>query len=577
MGVNAAIFESAGQRTEHYIPGVYSRSDAITSTSGVSARNLVILGNSNGGKPGELLTFGSLSEAKNVLYGGELLNAVGYAFRGNNNYVPSQVKAVRVNKGVQSELVLKDSEEKDLLKLKSWDYGVHTNLLKVWVQEGTNENTQKLNVGYKEDIIEIDNIGKKSFSVSYIGSGASATILINKSNVILTDKDDSGEILNTLTISFEDYPTISNVVNRINDSLLYTATLLDLTTDAQSNELDTTATEIDVTTSEVVLCSNMAAFIKALKSVSYIGEVESISEARVCPKVTDGYNYFTGGQTSQSSVLDYIDVLEKLEKEDIQIISTSSTEEMILSLIAAHCSLMSNTQNKKERTAILGGAIGESDETIISKTVAFNNKYVSYVGDSGVAINPLTGQEENVSGAMIGVMLSGIEAAMPINEPLTFKPLNILKVTKKRGVSNIENLVKSGVMVINNNPENINEIVCIRALTTFQGNNDLISCERSMVREDLYMNRDLRSRFATGIGKINEISEDKILNILNIAAKEWANLGYIVPSKTGYVFDKKVSFVGDKVYLTYSRYLTAPRNFVFTTAINQLFETTVEL
>ena len=85
MGVSAAIFESAGKRTEHYVPGVYSRSNNVTSPSGVSAGNLCILGSSAGGKPQALLEFGSLADAQNVLGSGELLNGIAYAFNGSND------------------------------------------------------------------------------------------------------------------------------------------------------------------------------------------------------------------------------------------------------------------------------------------------------------------------------------------------------------------------------------------------------------------------------------------------------------------------------------------------------------
>lgn len=64
MGVSPAIFESAGQRTEHFIPGSYSRSDNVSSPSGVSAGNFCILGTSIGGEPLKLLSFGNISDAK---------------------------------------------------------------------------------------------------------------------------------------------------------------------------------------------------------------------------------------------------------------------------------------------------------------------------------------------------------------------------------------------------------------------------------------------------------------------------------------------------------------------------------
>ena len=98
-----------------------------------------------------------------------------------------------------------------------------------------------------------------------------------------------------------------------------------------------------------------------------------------------------------------------------------------------------------------------------------------------------------------------------------------------------------------------------------------------MVREDLYMNRDLRNRYVSGIGHPNEASTSDILRVLDLASKEWGTNGYIVKNNGQWVWNTSVRISGDKVYLTYSRYLTAPRNFVFITATNYVYESTVEL
>ena len=51
MGVSPAKFSSAGQASQHYIPGVYSRRKVLGSSTGVSSGNLCIIGTSMGGKP----------------------------------------------------------------------------------------------------------------------------------------------------------------------------------------------------------------------------------------------------------------------------------------------------------------------------------------------------------------------------------------------------------------------------------------------------------------------------------------------------------------------------------------------
>lgn len=573
--VSAAIFESAGQRTEHFVPGSYSRSSNVTSPSGVSAGNLVIIGESSGGEPNKLLSFSSLADAKDILKGGSLLNGIAYAFNGSATYTPQRVFAMRVNKGTKANITLQ-ANGSDLIKVNAWDWGSHTNQVKMWVRNGTMSGSKKLSVGYKNDVKEIDNIILPSLSIIYVGEGETPTVTITTSGI--SAKAISGEEdVDVFSTTWENCNTLAELVTMLNDTGVYVASLIDTNADVLTNELDT-CSNVDIT-DEVIFYSNYQAFINALSSVSYIGEIETLDPAtRTVPDNTDTFVYLSGAISgSPTSVPDWTDVLETLESEDIQIIATPSTDATIHALIVNHCIAMSNTVNRRERTCILGAAIGTNDDTGIASAIGFNSKLVSYIIDSGTAANPVTGKTENVSGAIIGCMAAGVESAMSVNEPLTFKSFKLLSVAKNRKISNMENLIKKGIMVFNPNPENTTEFVCIRAITTFQGNNDLISCERSMVREDLYMNKDLRNAYVTGIGHPNDASTDSIVQTLKDKAREWATSGYIVPNGTNNVWNIRVKISGDKVYLTYSRYLTAPRNFVFITATNHVYESTVEL
>jgi hypothetical protein len=216
------------------------------------------------------------------------------------------------------------------------------------------------------------------------------------------------------------------------------------------------------------------------------------------------------------------------------------------------------------------------DDAAIEEAQSLNNRLVSFCCDNPIKVNLISGDTETLSGAMLGVILAAMESSMSPNTPLTFKSLNVLGFAKIRNVDNITTLIKAGILVCNSNPENLSDYICIRALTTYQGD-DLINNERSMVREDLFMNRDLRQQFKPVIGSAG-ISTNAAIQTLKDRAKEWALNGYIVPSDSNEnVWDILVRISGDKVYITYSRYLTAPVNFVFITAINHIYTSTVEL
>lgn len=573
MGVSAAVFESAGKRTEHYVPGVYSRQNNVSSPGGISAGNLCILGEAQGGKPLELLEFGALSEAKLVLGSGSLLEAVAYAFNGSREYVPQKVFALRVNGGTQASLTMK-SGNIDLLKVKSWDYGSHTNQLKMWVKNGSKTGSKVITTVYKDEGSTTDDIIQPSINIVYTGTGSNPAVTIGADSISLNHVVNAQT--ETIEIVFEEYSTLATLAARINDTGLFNATVADSNSQASSENLDT-VTNVDVS-SQVTFFSNFAAFIAALRANEYVDSVEILDKStRAMPNATDGYTYFTGGTSSGAKVADYISALEMLETQDIQIIATPSSDSSVQAIIANHCVQMGNTVNRKERTCFLGGAVGESEDDAISKAVSLNSELVSYVTDNAKCINPLTGKAEIISGAMLSVILAGMESAMAANTPLTNKTLNVLGFSKHRTVTNMEKLIKKGVLVCNYDPEDITRFVCIRAMTTYQ-QDDLIYNERSMVRESLLMNRELRNQFKPAIGEVGKLGINDITAILTGIAKQWASKGYIVPGDSNEnVWNISVRINGDKIYLTYSRYLAAPINFVFITANNHVYTSTTEV
>lgn len=580
MGVGPAIFESAGQRSEHYVPGDYGRSFNVSSPSGISAGNLCILGKSNGGEPYKMLEFGSLADAKQALVGGELLDAIGYAFSGSNTYVPSKVYAMRVNNGTQSSVTLQ-SGATDLLKLKSWDWGVHTNQLKILIANGTVANSKKISLAYKDQTEEIDNVVNAALEVIYAGEGVNPKVSVGTDSITFgaeTDVEapDTPEPVDTLTVSFADFDTLDALATRITESGVWLVSVVGNNETMKSVNLDT-VTNVAIGDEGVKLYANFVAFVNAISAMEFIGDVEILAPTtRNVPDNTDAYEYFTGGTVGSYTIEQWQTALAALELEDVQIIATPSTDFDVHTAISTHCTNMSNVMNRKERTCILGGPIGMTDAAALEEANGLNNKLVSFCCDNPIKVNLISGKTETLSGAMLGVMLAAMESAMSPNTPLTFKQLNVLGFTKTRNVTNITSLIKGGIMVCNSNPENLSEYICIRALTTFQGD-DLINNERSMVREDLFMNRDLRQQFKPIIGTPGTTA-NAVINTLKERAKEWALNGYIVPTDSNEnVWDIKVRIDGDKVYLTFSRYLTAPVNFVFITAINHIYTSTVEL
>ena len=332
MGVSGAVFESAGKRTIHWIPGVYSRRNTIPGGTGSLANNLVIMGQSIGGKPRTMIPLADVTEAREFLVGGQLLDGVAHAFNGSNDFVPQQVYAFRVNDGKQAALEMK-SGATAILEVKSLDYGVHTNQIKLWVREGTAANSKKITVSYKGNEYTVDNIIRRSFTVLYIGPGSAASVTINKDGAVFTA---SGDPAANLEVDWDSCETLDDLVSRINDTGSFAATVIDIRPNARTRDLDTTvATPVSGTA--VNFYSNLAAFAETLANMRHIGEVKIVStDLFQTPDNTDAYVYFSGATAGTYTVNDWVESLAVLEEEDVQSIATPSTDANVRVLISNH-------------------------------------------------------------------------------------------------------------------------------------------------------------------------------------------------------------------------------------------------
>lgn len=571
-GISAAVFESAGKRTEHWIPGTYSRSNNVSSAGGVNAGNLVIMGKSTGGEPGKLLSFSTLAEAKEILLGGELLTAVGHAFTASPDYIPQRVYAMRVNNGTQAEFSLKNGGS-EILLLKSAIWGVKANQEKI--KKTTSNGKITISMSYQGNEVTVSDIEKKSLAIVYTGGEEQATITVTNTGCTLIAGTES------YSIDFDSCEYIADLVSRINEyrneegDAVFSANLLDYAASVSTKELDN-VNSITLSKDEdnpTVLKSDLQALIESLETLRYIGSVELVEgAARVIPEDNNVYQYFEGATDGDYTVLEWVDALSKLETEDVQILATPSTDEDVQRLIANHCISMSSTENRKERTCVLGGKLNETVEQAVTKAAGFNSKYVSYVCDTTIAADPLTGKSVTITPAYLACKIAGMESGMAVNTALTNKAVSVLGFVEKRTRTEYEKMIRGGIMPCGENEEG--NLVVIRAMTTFQSD-DLMSCERSMVREDLFMNRDLRQRFNAGIGGTGDVAPSTVIDELREAAKVWAEQGYIIPDDQGRnVWNIHVTVNGDKTYLEFDRYLAAPRNFVFATANNYVYSTT---
>ena len=571
MGIGPAVFQTAGRRTEHFVPGAYSRSAAIGGAgSGVSANNGVLVGRARGGEPNRLLRFSSLEDASQTLVGGDLLKAVAHFFNPSPEYSPQAVLAMVVNGNTQAQCIL-SAGDVDILRLKTAGYGVASNGVSLKLTNGTNAGTHRLTIRHGEIETRIDNIGKRSFQVRCAEIDGSAVFSVDKSGVSVKITGGSGGNDN-LRFSFEDYPTIDDLVRRLNGTGYFAVELLDEEPGALSSELDYIE-DVTISKQPVIFTSNLAALIEALESSEWVGRgnVEKIEGApNVMPYNEGSAVFFEGAIAGDFKVNDWVRTLAALETENIQMIATHVTDPDVHALISNHCTAMSNVQNRRERTALLGGPIGQTVDEAVAEARSLNNSLVSYCYPSIRAACPLTGVPEDLPASYFACKLLGMETSMAVNEPLTWKNVSVLRFLTRLRVPDMEMLIQGGVLCGGITDDN--RLAVIRAMTTHKGR-QLQLCERSMVRQDLFMNRDLRHQFSLAVGRpaIGGIANAN--QTLLDAARRWAGEGLIVPNGDGEnVWGVAIRKSGDQTFISFHRNLTAPQNFFFITAYNHVYE-----
>lgn len=559
MGVAAVTFESEGQATEHIVPGVYGYSTSTEAAKGIENGTLCVIGSSSGGKPLSLLKFDDAGEAKNTLLAGNLLEGVASAFSGSQTLKPKKVYALRINNGRQATLQLKSGEIVSLT-IKAWDWGVHTNSLKLWLRQGSTSG-YRVQVSYKGNNFDADNLSKKSFSVRYAGEGTGATATITTEGVKLEAKDADGNTIDVVEASFDDFELLANLVAYINDSGVYTATLIDRNSGVKSCELDSVAS-VPVSPDEAVIFnSDLQSIIDALKKCIYIESIEIPAGAdRVVPDLLDTYVYFAGGEDGTSYMSDLEAGLKVLEKEYIDCITTAITDKAAHILISEHCTEASSTDKRKERMCIVGMSSSATEAEIDDEAKSLNSKLCLLIADPVSRTNPLTKKNEVALPSQVACMLAGMEAAAGLDTALTNKKLNILGLINKRDNKEMGRLIQMGVAPIGENEDG--DFVCMRAVTTYQGS-DLCKNERSMTRAIIAMNKELRRALSRGIGNNSTTSVNDIADKLKNCSDDWAKRKLIRRASGDLaVFGVSIKEEADTFRLKYSRFVAAPTNFI---------------
>lgn len=558
-------FIAGGKVSQHSIPGAYSEIlSAGTPRGTVNISNLVFLGTSlGGGEPKKVQWFTDPEEARQALIGGDLVEVIREAFNPGNDLRPQQVGYMRINTATQSNAVLQASAV-DKVDLLSRDYGAYTKQISYKLEDGTVAGSKKFSEKYKDNERVIDNIILESFSIIYTGAGTPAVLDITETALTTTvTGGPGGEDLNFL---FADYETIGELIDAINNAAggVYTATLLNSNSLDPSNELDI------VTAQDILTAYNVTANVQALidaitNQAQYMTASLSAGATRVMPDNVVAYERLIGGTDGASTVTEWTEAFQAAEAEDIQLIGIDVDSAAIVNIVKTHITKMNSRDGKSERQSIVGAETN------------FDNGLVQAVGLNKDAMNICWMDFTNRNSSQditdftsihYAAKLLGQASASNLNEPLTFKNLDVVENKTKLNTVQKQDAIKAGLIVPETTSDGLTRTV--RSITTYQGA-DIKFAEFSAVREMLFIARDLRTAMENAVvgkpgikGKIAAVDavwEEKMRDYEDDFEIIISDPDNPIENPAAYDYSRVVE--GDVIRVKFKARIVMPINFVF--------------
>ena len=434
-------------------PGAYSRSKvSLTGASELSGNEtLFIIGEANAGAPGDEVgiqefrssQLGSLIEE---YQSGPIVDCALAAVQPSKT--PGINGAARIlvwktNSSLQASLNL-DNGSVDLFELKSREWGVGGNKVKVKVEAGVVPARQKQITIQKDSEIEIlsQNAGQSQLLIQYVGADAScvATISGASKNAKVLTLTTSSTPADDLVINLKDY-SIKELVDLIDNHASYTASLVNTQTGTIINSTDLDPiSSVDVKTAATNLYRLQEEILEIINDESQLIEAELIPNVTGIP-ANLAFTFLSGGVKGASAPSDFSAGLDKSLAEEYNIallaISRDASDDIsdnltdsgstydIESAIAAldtHLRLRGNIKNRKEAQGMVGYR-KDTKASVYTQAQTTNSELIQMAMQDVLKLDTdatLKWKQPHVFAAM----MAGIRLGTQVGEPLTHKFLN---------------------------------------------------------------------------------------------------------------------------------------------------------
>lgn len=482
----------------------------------LSVGNVVALvGRASAGQPKTALRFGSPQEAQAALISGDLLDAVLAAFDPSaQTGSPAQVVAVRVNPAVQASGVLKNASGDNVIALTSTNYGLLQNQIKVKV-EAASISGLRPTVTFGNSYYTQDNVGRRAFSVEYTGTEATATLSVTSSAAVLSAP--AGTVVATLPLS--EYPTVQDLVDRINAIDGFEASTLDRSgSTAVLDALDHVSAQ-SVKGSAYVVRGDLQAVVDWINGAGEgFVNAERVSGAGAKPALS-GYMFLTGGSDGTTDYDDWAEAFEVLQGVDVQWVTPVSGDAALHALADAHVAYMSNVA-ARERRAICGTALGTTDAQAVEAAKNINSDRTSLVhlghynyGSDG----KLSLMAPYITAALIAGMFAGVNPGTP----LTNKTVKVRGLERNlRNPTDTDVLINGGVLCLENTDTGYR---VVKSISTWLANDNYNRVEQSTGVALDYTARSVRDALDALRGqKANPLALSRAISIAESTLRELA-------------------------------------------------------
>lgn len=368
-------------------------------------------------------------------------------------------------------LYVSGSTTSGLINLVSTIWGPPANLIQASLSAGsTSGYLAEIYDGYTDTVYEGNNLGYP-FLLAYTGSATGVTYSVSGPTGAVTGfavtSPNAGESF-TIQLSGSTYPTVQSVVEYLNGTGFYSATLLSSTQGRlNSQELDVQSGSLtsDSTASGFAYTGVTSQLYDPIYWFNTYSQVVSASLATANVSTgTLGYMPLTslsGAQGVPPTLSTYSGALNVGLNTPAWAVFLDSNGLAEQTLLAQHCETASETQNSSWRRGFTGSSVGDSVTGTVAAAQALNARNVGYVYPGITVVNTQTGQNTTYGGLYAAAAAAGITCGNAVALPLTNKPLNGVNTESNLTQSQIYTLQNGGVMCLvqkNNVPTILSDV-----------------------------------------------------------------------------------------------------------------------